>query len=291
MKIIKRLIQFYQRSEKLSSANKSIIWEGIVAFHHKSLLDALNSGNELATEQALDSFGPNGGLQGIENNLCWPDGHPTTMALEKEGFDLHVPDCFGFKFSPPEGGVPSRLPLYCDVSKRVRWANHGNIPERTLEIGSGLGFLGLLFFRAGAKSWTCVDLPTTAVFCAYFLSKCIGEKNIWFSGESSKLKGFARFYTCSNYLEIGSDKFDAICNINSFPEISNTMQDAYLRFIPNVMDDGCSFIPWNHESPVLAQRCVTQAVLQNPQSGLVCVSKTNTPIIEGYFEEIYQKAQ
>lgn len=321
--MIERLIQFYQRSHAGSEAMMSGIWQGVTKLH-EPLISKLLAGDAFGVESFLNTIGPSGGLHGLENektydlgdSMCLPfvqklanltgvlpychpaqlsksehwkikDLHTTIKEIESElGFELSVPDCFGFD----SGRIPIRLLIYyCAPAFAIR--KRLGLPRRTLEIGAGLGNLGMIVSRWKhglpwrAESYTVIDLPHVAVLSAWFLSKCCGEGSVWLHGESPNADAFARIYSCTNYRE-AFGQYDLVFNSDSLPEMPEAVQDGYIRFIYECLSPGGIFFSVNHEGDQAGQSSVLEAVKRNGR--LALVSRHPYAMLDGYVEEVYQ---
>jgi len=285
--MIKRLINFYKNSSPdTAQSSMSQIWQGITSVYQKKLFDALKSENEESVAHELDQFVVSGGSHGMEYS-------PDIYSLPHPGLDRS-------QLNDEELAIPSVSPgsVGKTFSGMVALLIHqlrGGVPKNVLEIGAGLGFVGVIMSKWGAKSYTDIDLPTNALAAAFFFSRCCGEDQVFLGSEPVDPNSrFASYYSATNFAAAKNRKYDLMCNINSFPEIPNHMQDSYVNLISECLDADGIFLSINHENTVLGQRSVTNAMKSCP--ALVCVSKkpaffgNQLDASAGYKEEIYKKA-
>jgi len=164
----------------------------------------------------------------------------------------------------------------------------GSAPKHVLEIGGGLGFLGSSMLRLGSKSYTDIDLPTSAIAAAFHVSKTINPEKIWLCGEHESGNKYAHFHPSTNCFGVLNRKYDVIVTINCFPEIPIRAQDAYIQIASKCLSPDGILYSINHEGTVLQQRSLSIAMKDQKQ--FVCVRSNPAPIYSGYMEEIYKLA-
>ena len=287
--MIKRLIDFYKLTSPNARTAMHIIWQGVTTVCHRELAEALDAGDEFQVQKVLDAFGLGNGFQGIEClDLCDKPASATLEELKARGIDLSIPDCFGYKFQGPGAVIPMRLPIYCRLALKI-WGLTGSNPGHVLEFGAGMGLLGLILSRSRAQSYTVIDLPTTAVLSAYFLSCCLGKDHVWLYGEDWNESVFAWFFPATDCSPVPHRKYEVVCSVNCFPEFPHVVQDQYLKLIADCLAPDGFFISVNHEDTVLDQRSVAEAMKR--QQALVCISRSPSTIIciPGYFDEIFER--
>lgn len=301
--MIERLIKFFTLVSPNSELCMHPIWGGITNHYHSELSAALRSESEPAVMEAMEHFAIRGGLTGIEGLNYFVNRNSESHEMRRildSGIDISLPDFCGFKCQGPDGGVPHRFLLYCDIALWILSQRNGSVPNSVLEIGAGIGFLGVIMQRMGCKAYTVIDLPTTAVLIAYFLSKCIGSEQVWLVGEGDDHKDrFVRIYASTQFDGAKSSRYDVACSVNGFPEISQPMQDEYLALISNTMTDGGMFMSVNHEDTVLNQRSVADSIKAHTKlhrvsrevSKIICpfgmFDDRENPGIHKYVDEIY----
>jgi SAM-dependent methyltransferase len=280
--MLKRLIKFYHNSyPNTAESTMSDIWKGITTVRQGSLKNALTSGDESLLEKTLDGWVVSKGAEGVEYS-------PDVYSLSRPGLDrskltdreLSIPDPSGLEPAPTGSGHVAQL--LCRV-------NNG-IPSHTLELGAGLGFIGVIMCRWGAKSYTDVDLSTYATAAAFFFSRCCGAERVRLRGEPDSKSIFATYYPSTDCSGVLERKYDAVVNVNSFPEMPNSAQDSYLRIIAKCLKPGGFFFSINHEHEVCGQRSLTHAIAANP--GLLILQKRNQSEVypSWYNDEVYRIA-
>jgi hypothetical protein len=255
----------------------SVIWKGITLRYQKELMDALKVGNEKRVHEFLRNYVGNKGSQGMEHSpdiYSSPDMTIDRSLLSDE--ELMIPSPPGQKMNTTMTGLVANM-IYNLA---------GKVPRNVMEIGAGLGFMGVIMRRWGAQSYTDVDLPTNVLAAAYFVSRCNGEDQVFLYGEPSSENRFASFYPSTDCRGVLKRKYDAICNVNSFPEIPVHAQDDYLGIIAQCLSDDGFFLSVNHEETVLNQRSMSTA-MQN-QSKLKCVLGRSSQAYPGYIDEVYR---
>lgn len=319
--MFRRLTEFYKRSVIGSDQTMSEIWKVITQTCQVNLNKALHDGNEADVKHALDNLVPSNEVHGMEecdflkpwnpryldflNKLAYRTGvlpiynqeqpSPTENwmhegigtiqpKIESElGFKLKVPACFGAE----ENTLPHRFFYYASAAYTAE-RFMGKKPVDILEIGAGLGNLGLIGKHWGSKTYTVIDLPSCAVIAAYFVAQCCGEDKVWLAGEKWRSDAYAYFYPSTNYDEVREFAFDLIFNSDSFPEIVPAIQDAYIKLATECLTNGGIFLSINHESDKAQQSRVYDAVKRN--GGLKLAYRAPFMMRDGYVEEIYRLA-
>lgn len=274
--MINRLIDFYRASSPAAfESSMSQIWQGITRIYHEELLNALKSGESSRVEQVLDRFVVSGGAHGID---FWPRVYSTSQP----GIDRSLLTDAELDISAP--GSDSSL-LTGQVASLL-YRHLGKVPEHVLEIGAGLGFLGVILNRWGTKSYTDVDLPTNAIAAAFFLSRVCGANSIRFYHEPKTQPRFANYLPSTDCREILWHQYDVIVNVNSWPEIPIHMQDSYLDYAVRCLALDGVLVSLNHENSVLGQRSMAQSMLE--QKHFVLILRQPSTILQGYTQEIFQ---
>jgi hypothetical protein len=153
-----------------------------------------------------------------------------------------------------------------------------------LEIGSGIGELGMIAHKLGSETYTSIDLPSSSVIAAYSLMKAIGPENVWLFGEAPS-SAFARFYPSTNYSGCLELKSHLVFNSDSFPEIPEAEQDRYLDLVCQTMYRSSLLMSFNQEGPFEGQRPINRAISQHGK--LKLRSRAQWMIRDGYVEETY----
>lgn len=257
----------------------SDIWKGITSVRQVGLKKALTSGDEAILGKTLDDWVASKGAEGVEYS-------PDVYSLSRPGLDrrkltdleLSIPDPSGVQPAPTPSGHVAQL--ICRLNK--------GIPSHTLELGAGLGFIGVIMCRWGAKSYTDVDLPTYATAAAFYFSRCCGEDRVRLRGEPSTESTFATYYPSTDCSGVLERKYDVVVNVNSFPEMPNAAQDSYLRIIAKCLKPDGFFFSINHEHEVCGQRSLANAIKANP--GLLILKSRNQSEVypQWYFDDVYQ---
>lgn len=314
----KRLIDFYSISREWSfNGASSYLWRELVSTHHGPLSKALSAGDERLTESVLRDPRTLWGIEHYEafrwneprtiRHLCnlaarvgilpvnnpeqpSPTNNSNPTSIEKLRVDvegvvgkLSVPQ--GFVFQDSADGIPYtqffRMAEWFTISKFL-----GRNPISVMEIGAGVGGFALESFKHGVKKYTIIDLPTTCVISAFFMSKILSPDQIWLFGESGCQD--CRFRWIPDYKAVeAKSEYDLIVNGNSFPEIEPRDQDRYIDYIFKWLSPGGIFYSANHESDMLGQRSVSLAVRHSKK--LECVYRAPYMMRDGYVEEIYMK--
>ena len=286
--MIERLMAFYKLCHVNDQCTMHELWQGITTVYHIGLSDALLSGDVESAKETIDTFACGPGLHGIEflpGLMKWSDGLVNRKSFEDKNIPI-PPDCFGFTGNEETGGIPHRFPLHVEFAELVR-NRFGKVPERVLEIGAGLGWLGMILNQWGTKSYTILDIPSTSVLSAYFMSKVVGEDQVWLFGENAELDNrFARFIPSTYARNIRSRTYDVVCILNCFPEIRHSSQDRYLKLISECLSPEGMLISVNHECTILNQRSMTDAM--KLQNGFVEISNKPSELIDGYVEQIFK---
>lgn len=295
----------------------SSIWSGVLSHHQKPFIESLESGKAADLENSLNTFAISGQDWGIEWPESWtmdsarcreviqkleqrmgilPIKNPEQLSPTRNHilsephlqeieealrFPLSVPECFGLELSP--GRIPAKFLLYCGAAFTII-ESLGRCPKDVLEIGPGLGNLGLIAHRWKVNSYTAIDIPSGCVLAAYFMSKVCGEDNVWLYGEPDGHSQFAKFFPSTHCGVIG--KYDLIFNSDGFPEMPESVQDKYLDLIQEHLSPDGMFLSINHESDALEQRRLWSAIKHNPRLRLA--SRHPFMLRDGYIEEIYR---
>jgi len=321
--MIHRLINFYKRSASVNG-EISEMWTDILRHYGGKLADALDLGDSAAVQAIFESH-PEliTSLHGLDSPIpeYWgtkitsddfaglgrrigvvPIQHPLNPSPDenwkpKDGLELkrqieevigpmRVQD--GFIFNDNSRCVP-----YTYFSKLAQWFTVSSIinppPKRILEIGAGTGGFALAAFNNGVRDYTIIDIPFIAIHSAYFLAKALGGDIVWLDGEPANPKAVFRWFSCFDY-ESAKSKYDCIVNINSFPEMTTSNQDSYIRFIHECLSTTGIFYSCNHESNLplagTKQSSVRSAI--NRHGGYRAIYRAPHMLRAGYMEEIYQ---
>jgi len=168
----------------------------------------------------------------------------------------------------------------------VYCAFHEQKPANWLEIGGGFGdacFWSKKLFNI--SSYTIVDLPYTAVFQAWFLSKTLGFENInlfnskSFSFSNTKINLIPPFYI----KEFESSTIDLAWNQNSFPEMNVDIIKGYVTNLERVLKPHGLLYSYNQEAQVLVPPILHESKIFRK------ISRTPSWTRAGYVEEVYQK--
>jgi hypothetical protein len=200
------------------------------------------------------------------------------------GFKMEFPNCLGYD---TRAGLPRRFVYYCAAAHSANLFLNGIASKHVLEIGAGIGCLGLISHRLKSAAYTVIDLPEVAVISACLMSYVVSEDMIWLYGEPESSRAFARFYPAT-HLEAVRGQCDLIFNSDSFPEMLTSTQDDYINLIAERLSDGGIFMSINHESDLSEQSGVFAAVQRSGK--LKLVSRCPWMIRDGYVEEFYRKA-
>ena len=279
--MIQRLIDFYKQIPPNSAeSTMSDIWKGITSVRQIDLKNALISGDVSLVEKILDGWVLSRGSEGVEYS---PDvyslPHPGLDRSKLTDNELAIPDPLGSVRAPTATGMVAQL--ICRL-------NNG-IPSHTLELGAGLGFMGVIMCRWGAKSYTDIDLPTMATAAAFYFSRCCGADRVRIGEEPASASTFATYYPSTYCIGVLERKYDAIVNVNSFPEMPNSSQDSYLGIISKSLKPGGFFLSINHENEVCGQRSLPHAVKAHDQ--LVLQKRNLSEVYPGgYMDEVYRLA-
>lgn len=276
--MIKRLIKFYNDTDPQTHESlMTCIWEGITRVYQKGLISALRSGDEASVLKELENVTVTGSSHGMNvDPLAYSSSDSNTDRTKLTDEQLSIPAV--------SDEIKNDIILYGRLALLVKQLN-GGVPEKVMEIGGGLGFLSVIMFRWGAKLYSGIDLPSTAVQAAFLSSRCCGEENVLLGREPDSNQRI-QFHTASDYSKAETHKYDVIVNMCSFPEIPPVMQNQYLALISRCLSPKGFFLSVNHEHPHLGQRNVVQAM--SSQSSLVCASYQPSAILDGYFDGIYR---
>jgi hypothetical protein len=319
--MINRLIKFYQRSS--SNLSTHHIWDGVLASYQKPLIEALEKGEESEVKRLLDNAGNTDLILGLDNHgvVQWNDDmalnyirllaqrcgvlhahnpeQPTDESFishaDREAIILKIEDVLPVKFSCPDvlgfkcfgatGGFPHRFPNYCAALFSISLLTSKEPPSRILEIGAGVGLLAMLCYRWGTKSYSIIDIPSTAVISAYAISQVCSPSEVWLSGEEWNANAYCRIYPSTNYKDAACSNYDLVFNSDSFPEIPIEQQDNYLQLIATNLQATGFFLSINHESNADGQRSVHDAV--ESQGVLELKSRAPFWLRQGYVESVY----
>jgi len=279
--MILRLINFYKTIPPNSAeSTMSDIWRGITHVRQGGLKTALTSGDESLVEKTLDEWVVSKGSEGVEYS---PDvyslPHPGLDRSKLTDKELAIPDQSGSVKAPTASGMVAQL--LCRL-------NNG-VPQHTLELGAGFGFIGVIMCKWGAQSYTDVDLPTYATAAAFYFSRCCGADKVRMCGEPANDTAFATYYSSTYCAPLLERKYDAVVNVNSFPEMPNSSQDSYLGIISKCLKPGGFFLSINHENEVCNQRSLPHAVKAHP--ALVLQKRNLSEVYPaGYIDEVYKLA-
>lgn len=315
--IIDRLIRFYHHREQLPNTSIEGIWGGILQTTQKELFDALEAKNSQYLEEILNRkttvYGVDGfnlekwtepyGLEALNalarrlgyinyynpeqpspnSNFLSRNGTWLQGIIEQETGSFDLPECFGRKADPGNGATITVLWTLgqCFTIK----LSFPKFPAKALEIGAGIGFFGYFGKRFGLKSYTVVDIPTTAVLCAHSLAIMLGEDSVWLYGEPESKTAFAKIYP-ADAKDLITGKHDLVFNSNSFPEIPINIQNQYVQLIPKWLKDGGILYSCNHESNLVEQRSVKDAIQGDPRYQRIY--RAPFMVRAGYMEEMYK---
>lgn len=295
----------------------SVIWNTIVSHFHKTLRSLLESGDRTGFESYVSQSMASGDMHGIEEPSplifntdrykyfleklavkvgVLPMRNPEQNSslddrrgLDWESIQAQVEARLGFKLAPASvathnGGIPHRMFHYAESAFDILMYNRSRFPKDVLEIGAGLGNLGIIASQLVSDTYSIIDLPTTSILSAYFLSKCLGPECVWLYGEPGPGKQFARIYPSTKLGEI-SISCDLAYNSDSFPEIPDLVRDQYLSLISKCLRQGGMFLSVNHESDNLNQKRVYDCCRRSGTMKLL--SRHPFLMRDGYMSEMY----
>ena len=218
-------------------------WAGISTVFHGTLQSALVSGNKDAIQKALDAAAGARLFHGIEDPDCSEaigKMGDSKNYFDRHGISLEFPDIFGYQFKTNKS-VPSRLYIHSQLFLKIMACTNGRIPNSVVEIGAGMGLLGKILIEAGCRSYSIIDIPSTAVMSGYFISQCIGEDAVCFCGEPKQPSHKAFIYPSTNYNEIRNSKVGTFVSLNQFPEMLWEVQDNYINLMVDTLLPGGFF--------------------------------------------------
>lgn len=314
---IERLIRFYKEYSPWAGDGMSAIWKPVFDRYQVKMHQAFQAGDAqeiIRLFETYDEQGMSWGIGGCTTDMQYkmlltdlafhtgilPIFNPEQPSLKSAdfeciresiqqflGFKLETPDYFDFRSHGGASGLPYSFLRTVAAAISIRRRLRGKVPNHILEIGPGLGHLGLIAHRWKVKTYSVIDLPLMAVTCAYCLAKTCGEDKIWLDGEPVQEGKFCYIYPSTDY-HPASLKYDVIFNMDSLPEIPNDVQDIYINLIANHLTPDGFFMSINHESDVSGQRRVFLAAEANGR--LELVSRAPWFMRGGYVEEVYVKA-
>lgn len=293
-----RLIEFHNTNSPVSR-DMGPIWNSVMASYQNKVISAARSAVAESLSSEFENILPNLGYYGIDITGLgsWealaircgilaaknPEQPSSTLMPDTEAMKCKVAEYFGFPI--PE----QRLLYYCLIAESIRLRWGGEIPKSVLEIGAGMGNFAYIFRHWGAKDFTVIDLPSTAIIAAHYLSRWISEEDMWFFGEPDpETHKFLRFYPDTNFGDVAGMIFDLVINTDSFPEMPMEVRESYLKMISGVLSETGEFVSMNHESDNMSQEGVLSTVKRI--GGLRLVSRHLFPYRGGYVEEVYKKA-
>lgn len=313
--MFERLARYYKANKEGVSGQLSVIWNTIVVQFHSKLDKILQYGNQEALDDYMSTILSSGSMFGLEEHSTIDESNPryeeflnrlarkvgvspilnpeqpsfiprvwyrkeTKSKIEEElGFTLTTPS-----FSAYIGGIPSRMFPYAAASFDIKLLFRGSFPRHILEIGAGLGNLGIIAFKLKSQSYSIIDIPTTSVIAAYILSECYGEKDVWLYGEGCPTHQFIRVYPSTSVDDI-TVPCDLAFNSDSLPEMPTQMQDQYVHLISRSITRDGLFLSINHESDNLGQSRVFDAIRRNAAMRLL--SRSPFMMRDGYIQEVY----
>lgn len=148
------------------------------------------------------------------------------------------------------------------------------------EYGGGLGLCAMYARRLGVTDYTIFDLPISNLLAGHYLIHAIGGENVSLYGEPQGRDSVKvlPYWDCLNTRD---SQFAATLNQDSFPEIDDSLVDAFLRDIKRSTEG--VFISLNHEAfHPRTVRHFTQRV-----GGFRPLARTKSWIREGYVDEVF----
>lgn len=313
--MFERLASYYKLNKEGVSEQLSLIWNTIVTQYHSELDKILEYGNQESLDNYMSTILSSGSMFGLEehstideskpryeeflNKLAKKVGvapipNPEQASLvppiwyRKEnksevehalGFDLFIPSFLGYGT-----GIPSRMFPYAAAAFDIKLQFRGSFPKHVMEIGAGLGNLGVIARKLGSSSYSIIDIPTTSVIAAYILAEFYGEKDVWLYGEGCPTDQFVRVYPSTRVDDI-TVPCDLAFNSDSLPEMPTHMQDQYVQLISRSLTRDGLFFSINHESNNLGQGRVFDAIKRNDAMKLL--SRSPFMMRDGYIQEVY----
>lgn len=184
--------------------------------------------------------------------------------------------------------VPWKLRFMLPIAATVKqW--FGKWPDRTLEIGGGLGFLAWTAMRMRASRYSIVDLPIVSVMQSFVLASALGEESVRFHEEPPS-RARLNLYPAGKAAEI-TGEFDLVVNSDSMTEIPKECALEYLRLVSRILCPGGLFLSINHEMALAPGNTnniyVPELVATIPN--LRCVSRTHFNARPGYAQMMWVK--
>lgn len=305
--MFRRLSDYYRNCKVGIEKHLTVIWGTIVRNHHSDLCSILDNGTEYEFLSYMGNIMESGGLHGLEEpSLLQKNSARYNQFLERLAIKVGVdrfpnpeqPSINPLKTLPNVGEIEakvggaflsnehiqSRMFHYLAAAFDIRMLWRGGFPKRILEIGPGLGNLGMISKELGSEYYSIIDLPTTSVISAYFLSKSLGESNIWLYGEGMPNNQFVRVYPATRIDGIVIP-CDLAYNSDSLTEMPPAAQEKYLVLISESISNGGMFFSINHESDNLNQVRVIESVKKVPS--LKLLSRSPFMMRDGYIQEVY----
>lgn len=306
-----RLFRFYAESAGNQFGAMSPIWEGIFKNHHAPLAAALAAESIADTRAILESGSCLHGITGnpfigSNNNELnrelsavavtlgllplWNPSQPSDIAdRDNPSLMARLERHFGCKSTlpirwlSPEGvACAFRFPTMAYLVGATAMFL-GSPPENVIEIGPGLGLAGLLLRGLGCRRYTVVDLPIGGVIVGWMLAAFLGEKQVRFSNEDES-EAYAWIFAPDTIGKLGG-VYDAVLNVDSFPEIPPPCQDAYIAMAARRLFSEGFFYSINQESANNGQRSINRAMRE--KGDFRCAVRKIFPLRPGYIEEIY----
>lgn len=306
-----RLASYYKSNKGGVSEQVSVIWNTIVTQYHSELHKILEHGNQESLDNYMSTILSSGSMCGLEEHSTIDESNPRygdflirlskkvgiepivnpeQTSLWQRVLDMsRIEDSLGFTLRVPKfkgygNGIPSRMFPYASAAFDIKLQFRGSFPKHILEIGAGLGNLGVIAFRLKSESYSIVDLPTTSVIAAYILAECFGESIVWLYGEGQPKDQFVRVYPSTRVDDI-TIPCDLAFNSDSIPEMPMHMQDQYVQLISRSLTRDGLFFSINHESDNLGQGRVLDAVKRNGSMNML--SRSPFMMRDGYIQEVY----
>lgn len=158
------------------------------------------------------------------------------------------------------------------IAKKV--ADKGRIAE----IGAGMGKVAWYALQFGAKEYSIYDLPIINVLQAWFLIKS-GAKVVLYGEEGEGVKVLP-------YWKFREGSFDLTLNVDSFPEMHESIVADYLEAIKGNSRELLSINRENGDSTKVHSHCSVSEVAERV-GGLRRVSRSPFWIYKNYIEELY----
>jgi hypothetical protein len=160
--------------------------------------------------------------------------------------------------------------------------------RKIAEVGAGSGRTVYCCLRLGLGPVQTIDLPHVAVLHAWYLLKALPSVRIWLYGEGAGGRDAdVRIYPDSALEELDPD-VDVVVNQDSFPEMSKTAVERYLRWTAR------SAARWllsvNHESAPRYSAAANQLNLGQVIRGypeFVLIERQSNWIRAGYVDGLY----